>query len=95
MAAASAVVLGPDDFDGNPVHVRLPEGEPHLGASPGAEDPADGVPCCQLRREGLLGVLVADEHEDLLVDAGKADLRVVLQRPDGVLAYLVAIDPGT
>ena len=91
----SAGVLLPDDLEGDPVHVLPPEGEPHLGAGPGAEDPADGVAGGELLREGLLGLLLADEDEDLLGGAGEADLCVVLQRPDGVLPHLVAVDPGT
>ena len=47
----------------------------------------------QLGREGLLLLLVADE--DLLVGPGGGDLRVVLQRPHGVLPDLRAIDRGS
>ena len=56
---------------------------------------ADGVAGGQLLWEGLLGLLLPNEDEDLLGGAGEADLGVVLQRPDGVLPHLVAVDPGT
>ena len=76
------------------MHVGDPEGEPHLGAGPGAEDLGDGVLGGQLGREGLLRLLGAHEDEDLLVGPGEGDLRVVLQRPRGVLPDLVAVNPG-
>ena len=95
LATESAVVLLPDDLDGDPVHVGDPEGESHLSAGPSAEDPADGVPGGELLGEGLLRLLVADEHEDLLVGSSEADHSVVLQGPRGVLPNLVAVDPGT
>ena len=89
------LLLLPDDLDGDPVHVGDPEGEPHLSAGPGAEDLGDGVLGGQLGREGLLRLLIADEHKDLLVGPGEGDLRVVLQRPHGVLPDLRAIDRGS
>ena len=94
LATESAVVLLPDDLDGDPVHVGDPEGEPHLSTGPGTEDLGDGILGGQLLREGFLRLLVTDEHEDLLVGSSEGDHCVVLQRPRGVLPDLVAVNPG-